>query len=256
MTDINKLVEVMSKLRGNDGCPWDKEQTFDTLKRFMVEEVYEVIEAINKNDNNSIKEELGDLLLQVVFYSEIAREKSLFNFQDVIDGIHNKLIQRHPHIFRTDSEKIITAKQVEEQWESIKVKTNKKSVIDGVPKSMPSTLQALRITEKASRVGFDWDNSKQVISKIYEEIKELEEAIESKNNFEITNELGDVFFALSNLARKLNINPEEAHLASINKFSNRFKKMEELAKDDGKNFYKLLIEEQELYWIKAKKVLE
>jgi len=251
---MQKLLDIMKELR--KFCPWDKEQDLDSLKRFAVEEVYELIEAIDTKDNMLIKEELGDLLLQVVFISTILEENNAFNFNDVVNSISDKLIRRHPHVFKNKNSNIKNAKQVEEQWENIKVnKENKLSIIDGVPKTMPSTLQAYRISEKASRLGFDWNNYKEVIAKIYEEINELEAAINSNNKIEIENELGDILFAVSNLARKLNINPEEAQKKTINTFKLRFNKMIELASLKNINFKDLSFEEKEKFWQIAKENL-
>ena len=258
-TDIQKLVDVMAKLRSPDGCPWDKEQDHDTLKRFLVEESYEVIEAVENKDFEHLKEELGDLLLQVVFHAQVAEENNHFKFQDVIDGIYNKLIHRHPHVFNDAS--VNNSREVEVQWEAIKRKEKKnlaadgkeRSAIDGVPTSMPATLQAMRLTEKAGRVGFDWKNVHDVMEKVDEELGELKDSLKSNDRKEIEHELGDLFFAVSNLSRHLNMDPEEVHRKALHRFRARFKMMEKFAHEAGTELRELSIEEQEKLWQWAKK---
>jgi len=260
-TDIQKLVDVMSKLRAPDGCPWDKEQDHDTLKRFLIEEAYEVIEAVENKDYEHLKEELGDLLLQVVFHAQVANENKLFNFQDVIDGIYNKLLHRHPHVFKDAL--VHSSRDVEVQWEDIKRKEKKnlnadgteRSAIDGVPKGMPATLQAVRLTEKAGRVGFDWENAKQVMDKIEEELDELKVSFAKNDRKEIEHELGDVLFAACNLARHLNMDPEEVNRKALQRFSDRFRFMEKKALERGTKFKELPFSEMEKLWVEAKKTV-
>ena len=259
--DIQKLVDVMSKLRAPDGCPWDREQDHDTLKRFLVEESYEVIEAIENKDFEHLKEELGDLLLQVVFHAQVANESKLFNFQDVIDGIYNKLVHRHPHVFKDAL--VNSSRDVEVMWEDIKRKEKKhmntdgteRSAIDGVPLAMPATLQAVRLTEKAGRVGFDWENAEQVMEKIDEELDELKESLKNKNKKEIEHELGDLLFAACNLARHLSMDPEEANRKALVRFRLRFKTMEKIAGERGQKLKDLPLTEQEKLWVEAKKIV-
>ncbi len=260
--DIQKLVDIMARLRAPDGCPWDREQDHTSLKRFLIEEAYEVIEAIESKDFEHLKEELGDLLLQVIFHARVAQEAGLFDIQDVIDGIHKKLIHRHPHVFQDVF--VDTAKGVEVQWEQIKIEEKKskigkaeqeRSIIDGVPLAMPATLQAVRLTEKAARVGFDWKNADDVMAKIEEEWNELKEAMAGKNEKEIKHELGDIMFALCNLARHLNVDPEEVQRQSMDRFRARFKMMEKIAQERGKKLKEYNLEEQELLWQEAKKIL-
>ncbi len=260
-TDIQKLVDIMARLRQPDGCPWDREQDHDTLKRFLVEEAYEVIEAVENKDHEHLKEELGDLLLQVIFHAQVAEENGAFKLQDVIDGISSKLIRRHPHVF--DKAAGITSKQVEVQWESIKINEKKRkegegkrSAIDGVPMAMPATLQAVRLTEKASRVGFDWPGVKEVMEKIDEELEELKVSISGTKKEEIKHELGDLLFAVCNLSRHLEMDPEEAHRACLVRFRNRFKLMEKMAEEKGKKLSDYSLEEQDKLWDKAKEVLK
>ena len=259
--DIQKLVDVMSKLRAPDGCPWDREQDHDTLKRFLIEEAYEVIEAIENKDFEHLKEELGDLLLQVIFHAEVAHENKLFDLQDVIDGIYDKLVHRHPHVFKDAL--VHSSRDVEVQWEDIKRKEKKnqnkdgteRSAIDGVPLAMPATLQAVRLTEKAGRVGFDWETPGQVMEKIEEELDELKESLKNKDKKEIEHELGDLLFAVCNLSRHLNMDPEEANRKALQRFRLRFRTMEKLAADQGRKFKELSLAEQETLWIEAKKLV-
>ena len=260
-TDIQKLVDIMVQLRKPDGCPWDREQDHDTLKRFLIEEAYEVIEAVENKDYEHLKEELGDLLLQVIFHAQVAEENKLFNLQDVIDGISAKLIRRHPHVF--DKAAGITSRQVEVQWESIKRNekkqkegTQRRSAIDGVPQAMPATLQAIRLTEKAGRVGFDWPSSKEVMDKIDEELGELKESLSEGKKKEIKHELGDLLFAVCNLARHLEVDPEEVHRECLERFKSRFKIMENLAEAQGKKLSDYTLEQQDKFWDKAKEALK
>jgi len=248
-------------LRSPDGCPWDKEQDHDTLKRFLIEESYEVIEAIENKDFEHLREELGDLLLQVVFHAQVAEENKLFNLQNVIDEIHAKLLRRHPHVFKDAL--VNNSRDVEVQWEDIKRKEKKgknggteRSAIDGVPLAMPSTLQAVRITEKAGRVGFDWKKPQDVVEKIDEELTELKHEMQHGNKEKIEHELGDVLFAVCNLARHLNIDPEEAQRKTLIRFRERFKLMENFAAKKGKHLKEFTLEEQDEFWKQAKKILE
>ena len=259
--DIQKLVDVMAQLRSPDGCPWDREQDHDTLKRFLIEEAYEVIEAIENKDFPHLREELGDLLLQVVFHAQVAEEKGLFDLQGVIDEIHAKLLRRHPHVFKDAL--VNNSRDVEVQWEDIKRKEKKnmeegkeRSAIDGVPLAMPSTLQAVRLTEKAGRVGFDWKKVDDVVDKIDEELSELKHELKHGDKKKIEHELGDMLFALCNLSRHLNMDPEEVHRKSLIRFRERFKLMEKFAAEKGKYLKDFDLEDQEKFWEQAKKKLE
>ena len=221
MTKFEKLGQIVKKLRSPNGCEWDKEQTHESLTPYLLEEVYEVIEAIENKDYSALKEELGDLLLHVIFQADLADDKNQFSIEDSIESINNKLVNRHPHIFLDKSNKGYT----KGNWEYAKQKEkNRESILDGVPNSLPSLLQARRIQEKAASVGFDWNNNTQVLSKINEEINELKDAIDNDSNIE--DELGDVLFTIVNLSRHLNIDPEKSLRISIKKFINRFKKIE------------------------------
>lgn len=256
--DIQKLVDVMAKLRAPDGCPWDREQDHDTLKRFLIEEAYEVIEAIENKDFNHLREELGDLLLQVIFHAQVAEENGLFKLQDVIDEIHAKLLRRHPHVFKDAL--VNSSRDVEVQWEDIKRKEKKdndkeRSAIDGVPLAMPSTLQAVRLTEKASRVGFDWHKIDDVVDKIDEELLELKDELKTCDKLKIEHELGDLLFAICNLSRHLNMDPEEVLRKSLIRFRDRFRVMEKIATEKGKNLKDFGLKDQDLFWEQAKKIL-
>ena len=247
MSKFEKLQEIVKKLRAPDGCDWDKEQTHESLTPYLLEEVYEVIEAIENRDFNLLKEELGDLLLHIIFQADLAEENNKFNIQDSLDSINNKLISRHPHIFKSKNDQ----SWGKGNWELQKQKEKKRdSILDGVPASVPALLKARRIQEKASGVGFDWNNVDRVIEKVDEEITELKEAI--INNDGIEEELGDVLFTIVNVSRHLNINPEQALKKSINKFIVRFKLIEKDLKLKKINMKDLSLEELDIIWEKNK----
>ena len=247
MSNFEKLQEIVKKLRAPDGCDWDKEQTHESLTPYLLEEVYEVIEAIENRDFNLLKEELGDLLLHIIFQADLAEENNKFNIQDSLDSINNKLISRHPHIFKSKNDQ----SWGKGNWELQKQKEKKRdSILDGVPASVPALLKARRIQEKASGVGFDWNNVDRVIEKVDEEITELKEAI--INNDGIEEELGDILFTIVNVSRHLNINPEQALKKSINKFIGRFKLIEKDLKLKKINMKDLSLEELDIIWEKNK----
>ncbi len=255
---FDQLIEIMAILRGPDGCPWDKEQNADTIKGHLIEEAYEVIEAINNKDYDELKEELGDLMLQVVFHSQLAKEEDKFDIKDVTEAINAKLIRRHPHIFADD--KTVSKEEVLKRWEEIKreEKVEKKkeqvhSYLDGVPKGLPSLSYSQRLQTKAARVGFDWQAEEPVIDKIEEEISELREAMKAEDNSHIEKELGDLLFSVVNLARRLGIDAESALMRSSAVFTKRFSKMEALSDKAGSDFAKLTLAEKEALWNKAKK---
>tara|TARA_Y100001970_G_scaffold66365_1_gene84763 strand:+ start:4077 stop:4832 length:756 start_codon:yes stop_codon:yes gene_type:complete len=248
MSKLDKLREIVKKLRSPEGCDWDKEQTHESLTPYLLEEVYEVIEAIENKDYDLLKEELGDLLLHVIFQADLAEDDNKFNIEDSIDTINHKLISRHPHIFKNKNDD----SWGKGNWELQKQKEKKRdSVLDGVPASLPALLKSRRIQEKASSVGFDWNNTDRVIEKVDEEVAELKEAIANNNGIE--EELGDVLFTIVNLSRHLEINPDQALRNSINKFINRFKLIEKdlkLKKIDMKN---MTLDELDKIWEKNKK---
>ncbi len=252
---FDQLIEIMQILRGPDGCPWDKEQTADTIKGHLIEEAYEVLETINDKDYAGLKEELGDLLLQVIFHSQLAKEKAKFDINDVITSINQKLIRRHPHVFA--GQEAAGSKEVLKQWEEIKKQEKgegKKahSYLDGVPKGLPSLAYSQRLQTKAARVGFDWQQTEPAIEKIDEEVEEFKEAYNGKDYSLIEKELGDMLFSIVNVARKLKIDAESALVKSAGVFAQRFHKMEEAATKQGIDFAKLTLEEKEELWQKVK----
>ena len=241
--ELNKLVDIIKKLRSPNGCEWDKEQTHKSLIPYLLEETYEVIEAINKNDYDGLKEELGDLLLHVLFQAELASENNKFSINDSILNINNKLISRHPHIFDDKNNNSYD----KGNWELSKQKEkNRKSVLDGVPIYLPALLRSRRIQEKASGVGFDWDKLEQVIAKVDEELDELKEAIRINKGKE--EELGDLLFAIVNLSRHLNLDPENALNNAIEKFAKRFYKIELKLKTKNIRMQDLTLEELDVIW--------
>lgn len=247
MNELIKLVEIVKKLRAPNGCDWDKEQTHESLVPYLLEETYEVIEAIDNKDYSSLKEELGDLILHAVFQAELANEKNKFTIEDSIENVNKKLIDRHPHIFSDDKDK----SWEKGNWELAKQKEKKRnSVLDGVPVALPALLRSRRIQEKAASVGFDWDNIKQVFNKVKEEVHELHQALETNKG--IDEELGDVLFTIVNLSRHLDINPENSLKRSIDKFSFRFKKIEADLKDKKININDLTLKELDEIWEKNK----
>ncbi|NLW23685.1 MAG: nucleoside triphosphate pyrophosphohydrolase [Clostridia bacterium] len=250
---LDPLVEVMDKLLSSEGCPWDRKQNHATLKRYLLEETYEVIEAIDEKDMHKLCEELGDLLLQIIFHSALASRAGYFDINDVIEGITEKMIRRHPHVF--GETKVSDAQEVLKNWEEIKKEEKGKEVDTGVlgtvPKGLPALMHAYKLQEKAARVGFDWPDLTGAWEKVEEELSELKEVI--KDNQRAYEELGDLLFAVVNVARFLKINPEEALLATIRKFRSRFEFIEEKVKENGHNIEDYNLEELDRWWIEAKK---
>ena len=246
-----RLIEIMDKLRVE--CPWDKKQTIASLRYLTIEEVYELSDAILDENFEEIKKELGDLLLHIVFYSRIASEKKAFDISDVLNTISDKLVHRHPHIY--SDVKVKDEKEVKVNWEKLKLKEGKKSVLEGVPKSLPAIVKAYRIQEKVRGIGFDWQNKNQVWDKVIEEIKELKFE-EKKSSNKIEDEFGDVLFSLVNYSRFINVNPEDALEKTNKKFIRRFQFLEEKIKNDGKELSDLSFDEMNEYWDAAKKELE
>ncbi|MCX7724528.1 MAG: nucleoside triphosphate pyrophosphohydrolase [Thermodesulfovibrio sp.] len=249
---FDRLVEIMEILRSEKGCPWDKIQTHDTLKKYLIEETYELIEAIENKDPNSIKEELGDLILQIVFHSQIAKEQGSFDINDVIDSITQKMIGRHPHVFGDADFK--TPEEVLKQWDERKKEEGKlgSSILDGIPKALPSLLRAYKIQSRVAKVGFDWENIDGVIEKIKEELKEVEEAVKLGEKEKIEEEIGDLLFSLVNLARFLKIDPETALRKTNKKFEERFKKLEKIAQQRGKDLKNMTLSEMDTIWEEVK----
>ena len=255
MTDnLKKLVDLMATLRGPAGCPWDRKQTADSLKPFLIEECYEVIDALNEGDPDKVKEELGDLLFQIIFHARIAEERGVFTIGDVITTIVEKMTRRHPHVFGED--KLATDKEVLAHWEEIKKKEKgyeqRKSILEGVPQSMPSLIRAHRLQERAARVGFDWNRIDEALPKLDEEIAEFKESLKTEEASKIEEELGDIFFMLVNISRFLDVDPEEALRKTISKFIHRFRYIEESAADTGKSLNDLTLDEMERLWQEAK----
>lgn len=251
--NLDELIKIMAALRGENGCPWDKEQTRESLKPFIVEEAYEVLEAIDEKKPEAIREELGDLLFQIVFQCQIAKELGEFDMPDVIKKIAEKMIARHPHVFGDAEYK--TSEEVLVHWEAQKKREGKQreSVLDGVPKTLPSLLRAHRIQDRASRVGFDWDKVEDVLLKLEEELEEFRLALKAKRQEEIEDELGDIFFVLVNISRFVGINPEDALRKTISKFISRFRYIEMAASEQGKNLSDMTLAEMDALWDEAKK---
>jgi tetrapyrrole methylase family protein/MazG family protein len=249
------LVEIMARLRGEGGCPWDREQTPETIKPYLIEETYEVLEAIDEQDPEKLKEELGDLMLQVVFHARMAEETGAFAIGDVLAAINDKLVRRHPHVF--GDRKAETAQEVLFNWEQIKQTERRRekgqaSLLDGVPREMPALLRAHRLQEKASRVGFDWKEAQEVFRKVEEELAELRAAMEGQAADRVEAELGDLLFALVNLSRFLAVNPEEALRKTIARFIARFRYIEEELARRGRSLRQATLEEMDALWAEAK----
>ena len=243
-----RLVEIMDRLR--EECPWDKKQTIDSLRYLTIEEMYELSDAILDKNMDEIKKELGDLMLHIVFYSRIASEKKHFDITDVLNSISDKLIHRHPHIYGDVVANDV--KQVKENWEKLKLKEGKKSVLEGVPKSLPAIVKAYRIQEKVRGIGFDWQNKNQVWDKFQEEIEEFQREEKNNDSEKMEEEFGDVLFSLVNYSRFVNINPEDALEKTNKKVIRRFQFMEQKIKEDGLDLSKLSFEQMNNFWDMAK----
>lgn len=248
---FENLWAIMKRLRQE--CPWDREQTHDSIKAATLEETYEMIEAIDLKDFNELKAELGDLLLHIVFHAAIAEENKNFSINDIIDSITDKLIRRHPHIF--SDIKVKDTKEILKNWEEIKLSEGRESVLEGVPKNLPSLARAYRLQEKASKVGFDWEKKEDVWKKVIEEIEEMHEMEKAGNQDEFEKEMGDVFFALTNYARFLGVNPENALRLTNEKFIARFSYVEKKIKETGKSVSESNLTEMDKFWEESKKKL-
>jgi len=244
------LLDIMDELRAK--CPWDKEQTLESLRYLTIEETYELSEAILDHDLTEIKKELGDLMLHLVFYAKIGEEHGAFNITDVLETISEKLIYRHPHIF--GETKVQNAEEVKDNWEKLKLKGGNKSVLEGVPLALPPLVKAYRMQEKARGVGFDWEQPEQVWQKVIEELNELKSEVDNNAGKEkVESELGDLLFALVNYARFLNINPEDALERTNKKFKSRFQYLEKNAREIGKSLHEMSLDEMDHFWEEAKK---
>lgn len=252
--DFKDLLEIMTRLRAENGCPWDREQTHESLRIYMIEETYEVLEALDEGNMGKFCNELGDLLLQIVFHARIAEENGVFNIDDITTEICRKLISRHPHIFGDVAAD--TPEQVVENWEAIKKKEKKlksqTSVLKDIPSNLPALMRSYKVQQKAAIVGFDWDNTDDVFRKIDEEIEELRDVYKSKNVERITDELGDALFALVNLARFLKVQPELALTGTINKFIRRFEFIEQQSQKAGRKLEEMSLAEMDKLWNEAK----
>lgn len=247
--DINRLVKIMDELR--EKCPWDRKQNIHTLRQQTIEETYELADAITDKDWDAIKEELGDLLLHVIFYSKLAAEENKFTLQDVIDGICAKLVKRHPHIYGDVS--VEDEEEVKKNWEQIKLSEGKKSVLSGVPKSLPAMVKAMRIQEKAKQVGFEWATKEEVWQKIEEEKRELLEAVQSGKEEHIEEEAGDLFFSVINYVRFLKVDAENALELTNKKFIKRFRLMEESVQKKGLKLNEMTLPQMDAIWNEIKK---
>ena len=252
---LYKLKDIASDLRAENGCAWDRKQTFSSLKPYLIEEAYEVYDAIDNNDPEHLKEELGDLLYQIYAHSQIASEMDLFDIDDVADGIVSKLIRRHPHVF--GDENITDPEKVKERWEVIKKteKSGRESILDGIPSHLPALVKAHRVQEKISHVGFDWEKPEDAAAKIDEELAEFREAMASGVKEKITEEAGDVLFSIVNVMRLAGIDSEDALRKTIDKFINRFKYLEKQSEKNGRSIKKMNIDEMEELWQQAKAAL-
>ena len=252
------LINIVSILRGPGGCPWDAEQTHESIRKDFIEETYEVIEAINKNSTEMLREELGDVLLQVVFHTSIEAEKGVFNFSDVTDEICKKLIVRHPHVFGDVN--VSSTEEVLTNWDAIKMNTKKQKTtaeaIDSIPRELPALMRANKVQKKAAKAGFDWPEVSGAFEKIGEEALEVKAAIDGGNEKEMLDEIGDLLFAVVNVARKTGIDPEEALTRATDKFSARFTLTEKMAQDEGVDMKSASLEKFDELWDKAKLILK
>ena len=252
---LKKLIETFKRLRDpEDGCAWDKEQTFKSIASCSIEEAYEVADAVEREDFGALKSELGDLLFQIVFHAEMANEKGLFDLTDVITELNDKLIRRHPHVFSDKS--AVSAQESLSIWEDIKAEERKNlkydSLMDDVPKNLPSLIRAKKLQKRAARVGFDWSDSKEVLAKIDEELQELKYEIKSNNKENISEEIGDILFTIANLTRHYNLDPEDIMRKSNLKFESRFRAMEKFAEEENISLKSMSLEELEDVWQKIK----
>ncbi len=248
---FDRLLTIMDELR--EKCPWDKKQTMESLRYLSIEELYELSDAILEGDDEEIKKELGDIMLHLVFYAKIASETGKFDIADVLNGICDKLIIRHPHIY--GDVKVTDEEEVKRNWETIKLKEGKKSVLEGVPNSLPAMVKAFRMQEKAKGVGFEWSNAEDVWKKVQEELEEFKvESSKENNQDKLENEFGDLLFSLINYSRFIGINPEDALERTNRKFKKRFEHIEKRALENGRQLQDMKLEEMDVYWEEAKKL--
>ena len=250
MSLFEELVQIMAHLRAEDGCPWDREQDHKSLRPYLVEEAYEVLDALDRDDDRDLREELGDLMLQIVFHAQIAREENRFDIEDVLRTHIHKLKRRHPHVFGGTT--VSGPDQVVANWEEIKRREGKRSVLDGVPKHLPALLRAYRVQEKAAGTGFDWEDVEGAFSKVEEELKEFRDACARQDTGQVEEELGDLLFSLVNVARFMGIYPEDALRKTVDKFIRRFRFIESQIERTGRRLDTASIEEMDALWEQAK----
>lgn len=259
--EFQKLVDIMRRLRGPGGCPWDREQSIESLRGFVLEETYEVLDAIDRADHDALRGEIGDLIFEGVFLAQIEADEGRFDVAESLRSVTDKLVRRHPHVFGTDEQKgsgVDTPDKVLEQWEQIKAREQQdagdtRSVLRGVPKTLPSLLRAHEIGSRVAAVGFDWPRAVDVVAKIEEEVAELRRAVEAEGRLRAEEEMGDLLFVIASLARKLGIEPEAALRKANEKFSARFAKVEQLLADEGRTVHEATLEEMESAWTEAKR---
>ena len=250
LESFSRLIDIMDTLR--EQCPWDKKQTLESLRYLTIEEMYELSDAILERDMQEIKKELGDLLLHIVFYARIASETDDFDISDVINSLCDKLIHRHPHIY--GDVEVKDEKEVKKNWEKLKLKEGKRSVLEGVPNSLPAVIKSFRIQEKVRGIGFDWDNKNQVWDKVMEEITELQAEVKKGDRKRIESEFGDVLFALTNYARFIDVNPEDALERTNKRFIKRFQIMENIIEEEGVSLNDMTLDQMDVYWDRAKAI--
>jgi tetrapyrrole methylase family protein/MazG family protein len=250
--DFNALDSIVERLRSPRGCPWDREQTMETLRTYLIEEVYEVVEAIDQDDPEALKEELGDLLFHIFFLSHIAKEQGKFDIWEVIDRITKKMVQRHPHVF--GEKRVSSSREVEKNWSELKEKekNHRRSILDGIPHHLPALLRAYRITERASRVGFDWEKTDDIFKKLNEEFGELNRALSLGDRRKIEDEVGDILFVLVNMARLTGHNPEDALRRTTQKFIRRFHHIEKTLEGSQRSLKETSLKEMDRLWEEAK----
>jgi tetrapyrrole methylase family protein/MazG family protein len=246
------LVSIMAKLRGEEGCPWDRRQTKETLKPFLIEETYEILETLDAGDDKGLREELGDLLFHIIFMARIAQEEESFNIYDVIQTVSEKMIRRHPHVFGRS--RVSSPHEVEVNWANLKAEEKpSRSLMEGVPRYLPALMRAYQLTTRASKVGFDWENKNQVWCKLEEELKEFKKALQDRTRTKVKDELGDILFTMVNLARFIGIDPEDALRMATDRFVERFKYIEKRLQEEGKVPQEASLAEMDALWEESKK---
>jgi len=248
---FDDLIDIMARLRGIDGCPWDRRQTRETLRPFLVEETYEILEALDRGDDQGLREELGDLLFHIIFMARIAHEEGAFDIDDVISGVAEKMVRRHPHVF--GNAEVSGPHEVEANWAKLKAEEKPRgSLMEGIPQHLPALMRAYRLTQRASKVGFDWEDKGQVWEKLEEELKEFQEALIEGHKQELREELGDILFTLVNLARFVDVDPEDALRRVTNKFVERFHYIEKRLHEEGKDPQEATLDEMDVLWEESK----